>query len=1034
VSLPRARADVSFVRALRGEPGTFAAQDFAGHAVLAAGHPVAGTPWFTVASVERSVVEQQIRRLLLLITGISALGFVAAAALVLPWWRSVRARADALVQQAESRADELAARLGWVTRHASDVILLLDENGRILDVNDRAEQVYGYTRDELLTRDVFSLRPAGALAAMARPPLEAVSPGNSLVFETVQQRKDGTTFPAEVSSRQVSFGDRAYVQSILRDISERRRTEDRLRDSEAQYRLLFRSNPHPMWVYDLATLRFLAVNDAAIQHYGYSEAEFLGLTLADIRLPADLARLNTHVVTHADEVLQLSGIWQHRIKDGSLIDVEITSHSIDFDGHRARLVLANDVTSRVRAERQLRVSEERYRRLFENASDGIVVMTRDHRILAANPELQQMLGYSVDELLGLELPALLDPQEHVRLERSAAAVRRREFPGPSSWLHRRKDGSVFPGEVRIRALPDGELLATVRDLTEINAARRRIERQRDLYDLLSQCNQAIVKITDRPGLLQAVARLAVERGRFLFAWVGELNAQGDVVPVASHGDDHGYVASLRLKADAAAPEAASPASRALREGQTVISNDFLHDPATACFHAAARRSGFAASAAFPIFTGEGVAAALMLYATEPGYFDAEITTTLKEMSADVAHALDALRTQRELEDNRLLLQSVINAADALVFAFDLEGRAILMNEACGRAMGVPRNSMLGRRRDAVMPRELARAHEMNDRQVIESGEKLVVEECNVVAGVETVYLSVKYPLRDIDGRTYAVGGVATDITELRHMQRALAAVNQSLEEKVIARTREADEARARAEAADKAKTVFLSSMSHELRSPLHSIIGFTSVLLDGLAGDLAPAQQEHLRVVSEASHHLLAIINDLLDMSKIEAGAVSLELRPMPVGRLLDRLLQRFRLQAEQKGLELRLDGPGTEVWIDGDELRIEQIVSNLIANAIKYTPAGAVRIDWDCKNDELRIDVRDTGPGISAEDQARLFRRFSQLQPRHGGLVEGTGLGLAIAAGLAEAMGGNVVLRSEMGVGSVFSLRLPLGSKEKSK
>jgi PAS domain S-box-containing protein len=1035
VLTPLAQAATSHLRAIQGEHVTFIARDAEKRAVLASGAPVRATPWFTLATVELATIERQIRRLMLLIAGMSALGFVATAALVLPWWRSVRVGANALIQRAESRADEMATRLGWVTRYANDVILLIDKDGRILDANDRAEQVYGYSRAELLALEVFSLRAADAAQrADARAQFAAVTKAGSLVFEATHVRKDGTPFPVEVSSRQVSLGDQQYVQSIVRDISDRRRTEERLRESEAQYRLLFKSNPHPMWVYDVETLRFLAVNDAAVDQYGYTEPEFLGMTIVEIRPEADRERLVMDVVAHADDLLQRSALWRHRRKDGTIIDVEITSHKIDFDDRRGRLVLANDVTSRLSAERSVRASEVRYRSLFENASDGVLLLGPERRILAANTEYQAMLGYSLEELHRIDLAALLDEREHARLELAAAGMRGGRPPAPATWVHRRKDGSCFTAEVRVRSLPGGDLLATVRDLTEIIAARQRIERQRDLYDLLSQCNQAIVKAGDRQVLLHSIARLAVERGRFLFAWIGEPNEAGEIVPIAKYGEDEGYVASVRFAVDPGAPGSTGPASRAMREGRAVIANDFLGDPDTACWHDVARRCGVRASAAYPIHAGGQVTAALMLYAGEAGYFDAEMCATLDEMVADVSYALDSLRTRRELDDSRLLLQSLIDASDALVFAFDLEGRAILMNDACVRALGGTRASLIGRRRDAALSHEAAVAQDTNDRRIIETGQHLVEEVRTLVSGAERVFLSVKYPLKDRDGRVYAIGGIATDITELRRMQEELAAANRLLEEKVAARTREAMAALARAEAADRAKTMFLSSMSHELRSPLHSIIGFTSVLLDGLEGELTSVQQEHLRVVSDASHHLLAIINDLLDMSKIEAGAVSLEVRSMPIGRPLARVLQRFRLQARQKGLDMRFEGTDPEIWIVGDERRIEQVLSNLVSNAIKYTPAGSVVVTCGREDSRVRIDVRDTGPGIAPEDRQQLFKRFSQLKPRRGALVEGTGLGLAIAAGLAEVMGGEIVLQSEPGVGSKFSLLLPTNPPEEGR
>ncbi|MCM2311966.1 MAG: PAS domain S-box protein [Steroidobacteraceae bacterium] len=1029
MAVPQSRSDLAVVRASAGHPDVFAALGPQGTAVIAAARPVAGTPWVAVATAEAGEIERRVSRAMLLIMGMSAFGFLAAATLVLSWWRSARAGAGAQIRQAEMRADEMAARLGWVTRHANDVILLLDPEGNILDANDRAEQTYGYSRDELLRLSAFRLRPdtPGDLDS-ARDQLALIKSSGALVFEAIHARKDGTRFPVEVSSRLVEFAGKRYVQSIIRDISERVQAGLRLRDSEAQYRLLFRASPQPMWVYDIDTMRFLAVNDAALQHYGFSEAEFLAMTVADIRPEEDRDRLQDEIVAQADDVLRRSGVRRHRLKDGTVIDVEATSHWIEFDGRRARLVMVSDITSRVRAEQALRASEERYRHLFEHASDGIMVLDPDGCVLDANPELESLFGYTREDLLRVRLSALLDDRELPRLRQAARDLRQGDGPPQGLWVHKRKDGSVFSAEVRIRLLPGGNLLATVRDLTEILAARQRIERQRDLYDLLSQCNQAIVRVTDRETLISDVARLAVERGRFLFAWVGEVDAAGSVVPVARYGEDGGYIDGLNLRTDPTAPGGEGPTSIAIRGGESVIVNDYLTDSRAARWHDRARARGIRAAAAFPIRTRGEVWGALMLYAGDAGFFDPEIVSTLEETVDDVSHALDALQTRRELEDNRILLQSLIDASDALIYAFDLEGRVLLMNDAFARAMGGDRAQLIGRVRDDMLPRGIAQRHRANDQQVIATGRTLFVEERNLEAAGEQVYISVKCPLRNLDGQMYAVGGISTNITELRRMQRELEEANGLLEARVEARTREAVAARERAEAADRAKTLFLGSMSHELRSPLHSIIGFTSVLLEGLEGELAPAQQQHLQVVSDASQHLLAIINDLLDMSRIEAGAIALECRPVAVHQLLQRVMQRFRLQAQAKGLDLTLESGDEGLSLMGDERRIEQIVSNFVANAIKYTAAGAVIVRCQTEDDQVRIDVSDTGPGISAEDQKRLFRRFSQLSPAHGSLTEGAGLGLAIASGLADAMGGSVLVASEPGQGSVFSLLLPIG------
>ncbi|MBK7903453.1 MAG: PAS domain S-box protein [Proteobacteria bacterium] len=567
--LPRMRNDLAVVQVMLGERGTATALDTEDRTVVATGYPVGATPWKAIAAIDLASIEQQIQRLMLLIACLSALGFLATAGLVLPWWRRLSAGAGAQIKRAELRAEEMAARLGWVTRYANDVILLMSLDGKILDANDRAEELYGYSRDELLALSVIDLKPTSpSQAALAQAQFKTVQRGGSLVFEATHVNRNGAEIPVEVSSRQVTHGNQRYVQSIIRDISDRRRTEEELRRSEAQYRLLFRANPHVMWVYEIESRRFLAVNNAAIEHYGYTEPEFLEMTVGDIRPDVDRARLEAHINAHGSEDLRHSGFWRHRKKDGTLIDVEITSHNVVFRDRAARLVMATDVTSRLRTERALTASERRYRSLFENASDGILVVGPDQRVITANAEYQAMLGYSLAELVGTGLQPLLDECEHVRLDSAAASLRGSRSSAPATWIHRRKDGSRFTAEVRARMLPGGDALVTVRNLTEILAARRRIERQRDLYDLLSQCNQAIIKFSDKQVLLHEVARLAVVRGRFLFAWVGEIAKSGDVVPVVMHGDDSGYATELHLNVNDLAPGGAGPAGKGTADRAT----------------------------------------------------------------------------------------------------------------------------------------------------------------------------------------------------------------------------------------------------------------------------------------------------------------------------------------------------------------------------------------------------------------------------------------------------------------------------------
>lgn len=240
----------------------------------------------------------------------------------------------------------------------------------------------------------------------------------------------------------------------------------------------------------------------------------------------------------------------------------------------------------------------------------------------------------------------------------------------------------------------------------------------------------------------------------------------------------------------------------------------------------------------------------------------------------------------------------------------------------------------------------------------------------------------------------------------------------------------------RAEAANRLKSSFLAHMSHELRTPLNSILGFTGVLLQELPGPLNPEQRKQLGMVQAGARHLLNLINDLLDLSKIEAGELRIACSPYDLRALLERVVASVRPQAEAKGLRLRAQVSPDLGTATGDARRVEQILLNLLSNAIKFTEEGEVVLSARLSDsgDAVLLQVRDTGIGISAEDRATLFQPFQQLETRLARTAEGTGLGLAISKRLAELMGGEIHLVSQPGRGSTFTVQLPLHGKVSSR
>ena len=255
-----------------------------------------------------------------------------------------------------------------------------------------------------------------------------------------------------------------------------------------------------------------------------------------------------------------------------------------------------------------------------------------------------------------------------------------------------------------------------------------------------------------------------------------------------------------------------------------------------------------------------------------------------------------------------------------------------------------------------------------------------------------------------------------------------------LEALVSERTAELEVAKERAESADRLKSVFLATMSHELRTPLNSIIGFTGILLQGLVGPLSAEQEKQLRMVSGSAKHLLSLINDILDISKIEAGQLEIVSKLFNMRDLIEKVARTLNDPAEEKGLMLFAQVAPEVSQITSDRRRVEQVLTNLVNNAIKFTEKGEVRIECQINEGQLVTRVIDTGIGIKPEDMNKLFKPFQQIDTGLTRQHEGTGLGLSICKKLVERLGGEISVESEWGKGSKFAFTLPIKEVPKVK
>jgi PAS domain S-box-containing protein len=793
--------------------------------------------------------------------------------------------------------------------------------------------------------------------------------------------------------------------------------------------------------------------------------------------------------------------------------------------------------------------------MIRGALDAILTVSEGGRVVDVNPAAEVMFGRSAAELVGQPLDALLRPTDA-----GSDPLATGEMAAPGVWylVGVRTNGQEFAAEaLKAPAGSSGQALVIVRDVSERVAQTLEIERLNLLYAALSEVNQALVESTDRDALFARVCEALVARGGFSMAWIGWADeTRRRLVPIARAGDIHGYTEGLTISLDDDA-QGRGPSGTALREDRRYVANDLLADERARPWGDAILRTGFRASAAFPIHRDGEVWGALNVYAAEPGFFTDREVSLLEEAAVDLSFALDNLARKAEhqaaeaaAERERSFARSIVESLPGVLYLYDERGRFLRWSASFAEVTGYTDDEIaelhpldLFTEADKPILRERIAQVFADGEASVEAGllakggsrtpyfftgRRVTFEgaTCLVGVGVDiSLRVEAERALRrseerfrstldgaiegcqlldfdwrylylnpaaarqnrrandDLLGRTMhevwpgiegahvfammrrgmdervAVSGEteftfsdgsrawfevrvqpvlegifvrSIDVSERKEAERELRALNEDLERLVKERTAALEVAKERAEAADRIKSAFLATMSHELRTPLNSIIGFTGILLQGLAGPLNEEQRKQLGMVQVSSRHLLALINDVLDISKIEAGQLEVRFAPLDLGRAITRAVDSVRVLADKKGLAIETSFPEVLPPLESDPRRVEQIFLNLLSNAVKFTERGSVKLHV-ARGERggapcVEVAITDTGIGIRPEGLAQLFQPFRQLDTGLQRQHEGTGLGLAICMRLARLLGGTIEAESEWGRGSTFTLILPEG------
>ncbi len=544
--------------------------------------------------------------------------------------------------------------------------------------------------------------------------------------------------------------------------------------------------------------------------------------------------------------------------------------------------------------------------------------------------------------------------------------------------------------------------------------------------MLSRCNAAIVRCKDESELFNQICHDIVNVGGMKMAWVGGVQAGANDHAAGLVWRRMDFLAQAKFNGPARSTRP-GPIGTAIRTAKPVWCQDYHADPRTTPWHESGAKLAGWQWHRCRLSAAVGPLRGLSIFSAEVNAFDEDIRALLTEMVHDVGFALEAYeheRQRRAAESQLRKLSLAVEQSPESIVITNLQARIEYVNQAFLSATGYIAEDVLGQNPRFLQSGKTPHETYLQMWSALKADQNWKGEFINRRKdGSEYVEFAHIAPLRQSDGTVSHYVAVKEDITERKRTGLELDAHRLHLQELVTERTSELEQARKQAESANLAKSMFLANMSHEIRTPMNAIMGLTHLLQHS---SVNPQQAQRLAKIDAASTHLLSIINDILDLSKIEASRLHIEHTDFHLSGVLDAVCSIIAESAQAKGLSVQLDTDAVPPWLHGDPTRLRQALLNYAGNAVKFTERGSIavraRLIEDSEQDLLlRFEVQDSGIGLTPEQIGSLFHAFEQADASTTRKYGGTGLGLVITARLAELMGGEVGVESQPGAGSTF-------------
>ena len=659
------------------------------------------------------------------------------------------------------------------------------------------------------------------------------------------------------------------------------------------------------------------------------------------------------------------------------------------------------------------------------------------RWIKFNDRLCEILGYSREELSNISWPDITFPEDtdfNLKIHNELLSGKLNHSTFQKRYI--RKDGQIIITNIGINCVrkPTGEadyMIVTIEDITERKLAEKRSKKLSHVYRDMANINEQILHASDKQEILDFLCRIPIESGLMSMAWIGFENPETQrIIPIYKYGQGLDYLDRITISTRADSPEGQA-SGRVYREKKYLIINDSANNPIMSPWRTVALNYGWNSLACFPIIQHGDTYAVFSMYHSDGNFFDDEVVALITTLINNVSYALERIDATQELISsearNRLLLESSPNG----ICGVDSQGRSSFVNPAAANMLGYTPAELMGISIHKLIHYRHADGSPYPESEcpIVSTAKDGLVRhiEKDLFYRKDGTRFSVEYTTHPIyqDNRLLGAMVVFQDITKRVQLELKLKNHQAHLEQLVEERTTELEKAKSEAEFANQSKSLFLANMSHEIRTPMNGIIGFAHLLQTQLD---QPSQKDKLNKIINSGNHLLGIIDDILDLSKIEANHLVLEETTFIISSVLNHISSIMTNRAIEKGLTLieEIDPRLDKLPLVGDSLRLRQILLNFLSNAIKFTHQGSITLRATILSESqeqvtLRFEVHDTGIGINEAQQQKLFENFEQAETSTTRKYGGTGLGLAISRKLAGMMGGETGVVSHAGEGSTF-------------